>query len=102
MMRQKIVLRNGSLNFGNPIVNWYLKWNDLIRKEFYYFGIQLTNNLLSETVLAEKIAAVNGILERLSILLPEAAKPPKDGSVDENSFYPQKGYCLFKQSLFYS
>ncbi|MBL7767506.1 MAG: hypothetical protein JNK20_00960 [Flavipsychrobacter sp.] len=88
----KIVLRNQSLNLANPIVYWYLTWNDLIRKEFYYFGIQLVNNLLSETVLAEKIAAVNGILERLSILLPEAAKPSKDDRVDENSFYPQKIY----------
>lgn len=85
----KVVLRNGSLNLTHPLIKWYLTWNHLIKKEFYYFGIQLKNQLLGDSKIDEKINEVNEILGRLRILLPEPARPSKEISVEQNSFYPK-------------
>lgn len=84
----KVALRNGSLNKQHSLCKWFLKWASLIENDFYYLGIQLTNELLARELPESKIIAVNEILGRLRDLLPIEARPPKELDVNEDSFYP--------------
>ena len=84
---EKISLKNGSLNKQHPLTKWFITWSNLITREFFYFGIQLTNELLSEASPARKVIAVNEILDRLRELLPEKARPLRALDVTLDSFY---------------
>ena len=83
----KITLKNYSLNKQHPLIKWFLEWSHLIEKEFFYFGIQLCNELVMDSAPEHKIKAVNEILERLRILLPTDARPIKDLNLTEESLY---------------
>jgi hypothetical protein len=89
---EKVTLKNGSLNKQHPLCKWFISWSAIITRDFFYFGIQLTNELLSEAQAANKVIAVNEILDRLRDLLPEEARPPKNLDISLESFYPVGGH----------
>ena len=93
---EKVTLKNGSLNKQNPLCKWFINWSTLITKDFFYFGIQLTNELLSEAQPEKKVVAVNEILDRLRDLLPEEARPQKNIDINVDSFYRVGGPHLKK------
>ena len=84
---EKVALKNRSLNKQHPLSKWFINWSSLIEKDFFYFGIQLTNELLSNEAPELKVIAVNEILDRLRDLLPEEARPPKNLDITIDSFY---------------
>jgi hypothetical protein len=84
---EKVTLKNGSLNKRHELCKWFINWSAVIKKDFFYFGIQLTNELLSEARPENKVVAVNEILERLRDLLPEEARPAKKLNISVESFY---------------
>ncbi len=85
----KVALKNDSLNKQHPLIKWFLHWSQLIEKDYFYFGIQLCNELVGDSAPANKIGVVNEILERLRVLLPPDARPLKELDIIEADLYKQ-------------